>query len=89
MPDVGLLNASEPLGSSRRLVIKISYEVDELPVYSESYDVDRLRQEIESNSEQVRERWLWRLLCAVHCRNQPAFSACLTRCLVEGVCSPG
>jgi hypothetical protein len=84
MPDVGLLSGSEPLQARHKVVIRFSVEVDELPVYNESYDVDTVRKELKSNPAEVLRRWTWRLLGAVHCRREKGFSACLTRSLIDG-----
>jgi hypothetical protein len=85
MPDVGLTTATEPLDPKFRVVIKYSVEVEGLPVYSESYDVDKLREELEEDENKVAELWLRRIKCAVECRDQPMFSARLTTCLQTGV----
>ena len=45
MSDVGMFTANEPLSSSMKVVIKYSVEVEGLPVYNESYDVDTLAKE--------------------------------------------
>jgi hypothetical protein len=49
MPDVGLTTNSEPLDDDMRVVIKYSVEVNGLPVYNESYDVDKLREELKED----------------------------------------
>jgi hypothetical protein len=85
MPDVGLTTATKPLDSDYRVVIKYSVEVEGLPVYNESYDVDTLARELKKDEGKVAELWLRRLKCAVACRDKPAFSARLTRCLAAGV----
>jgi hypothetical protein len=84
MPNVGLLTSSEPLKRKNRVIIRFSVEVDELPVYNESYDVDTLRKELKSWPLQVIRRWVWRLLAVVDCRDKKGFSACLTRGLMDG-----
>jgi hypothetical protein len=84
MPDVGLTSASQPPDASKCVVIRYSVEVDGLPVYNESYDVDKLREELAADPEEVMKRWSWRLLGAAYCRNQHGFSACLTRSLIDG-----
>jgi hypothetical protein len=84
MPDVGLTTSTEPLDPSYRVIIKYSIEVEGLPVYQESYDVAKLREELERDEQEVARLWLRRLKCAVACRDEHAFSASLTRCLAEG-----
>jgi hypothetical protein len=84
MPDVGLTTASEPLDSNYRVVIKYSVEVEGLPVYTESYDADKIAQELAEDEEKVAALWLRRLKCVVESRPRPAFSASLTRCLANG-----
>jgi hypothetical protein len=84
MPDVGLTSSVEPLDAGYKVVIKYSIEVEGLAVYSETYDTSKLRQELESDESKVRERWFRRLTCVVRCRNRRGFSACLTRCLLDG-----
>lgn len=84
MPDVGLFTASEPLGKSLKVVIKYSIEVEGLPVYSESYDVDTLADELAKDEEKAKELWARRIKCVVACRRQEGFSSCVTRCLVDG-----
>lgn len=86
MPDVGLTTNTEPLSDEMRVVIKYSVEVNGLPVYNESYDVDQLREELEADEEKVAQLWLRRIKCAVGCRPRHGFSACLTRCLTDGNC---
>lgn len=84
MPDVGLTTASEPLDKKYRVIIKYSVEVEGLPVYNESYDVDTLRKELAEDEEKVAKLWLRRLKCPVECREKPMFSARLTTCLATG-----
>ena len=83
MPDVGLTTATEPLDPKYRVIIKYSVEVEGLPVYNETYDVDTLAKELKENEELVKELWFRRLKCAVEARPQPAFSATLTGCLAN------
>ena len=87
MPDVGLFTAAKPLDSDYKVVIKIAFEVEGLPVYQESYDVKTLAKELEDDPERLATIWMRRLKCAAHCRQKPGFSACLTRCLVDGTCA--
>lgn len=90
MPDVGLFTATEPLDEEMTVVIKYSVEVNGLAVYSESYDVDKLAEELKEDEPEVVKRWARRVKCAVECRRQRGFSACLTRCLTDGkVCACG
>jgi hypothetical protein len=84
MPDVGLTTATEPLDPKYRVIIKYSVEVEGLPVHSESYDVEKLRQELAEDESKVAALWLRRIRCAVECRGQPMFSARLTTCLQTG-----
>jgi hypothetical protein len=84
MPDVGLTTATEPLDPKYKVVIKYSVEVEGLPVYNESYDVDKLAKELAEDEKKVAKLWLRRLKCATECRHREAFSASLTRCLADG-----
>ena len=88
MPDVGLTSAAEPLDPNYKIVIKYTIEVEGLAVYSESYDVEKLRREIKENEEEARANWFRRIKCVVECRNLRGFSACLTRCLLDGRSCP-
>ena len=45
MPDVGLTSAADPLDPKYKVVIKYTIEVEGLAIYSESYDVEKLRKE--------------------------------------------
>ena len=84
MPDVGLFTATEPLSKNLKVVIKYSVEVEGLPVYSESYDVDALADELKKDEAKAAEIWLRRIKCVVACRRRRGFSACVTRCLTDG-----
>jgi hypothetical protein len=84
MPDVGLFTATEPLPKDARVIVKYSVEVEGLPVYSETYDVAKLSQELDKDEARAVEFWARRLKCVVACRHRPGFSACLTRCLTDG-----
>ena len=84
MPDVGLFTATEPLGKSLKVVIKYTVEVEGLPVYSESYDFEKLAEELRQDQEKAKEVWARRITCVVACRNQKGFSSCVTRCLADG-----
>ena len=81
MPDVGLFTAAKPLDSDYKVVIKIDFEVEGLPVYQESYDVKALAKELEDDPERLATIWMRRLKCAAHCRQNPGF------CLVDGTCA--
>jgi hypothetical protein len=85
MPDVGLTTATEPLPKEARVIIKYSVEVEGLPVYQESYDVEKLAKELQENRDLAKALWFRRVECVVECRRLPCFSASLTRCLAEGV----
>ena len=90
MPDVGLTCSAEPLKGDCRVVIKYTVEVEGLAVYTESYDVAKLRKELEIDEKTLRENWFRRVKCVIGCRNRRGFSACLTRCLLDGkVCDEG
>lgn len=86
MPDVGLLTATDPVPKKTPVIIRYSVEVGGLPVYNESYDVDTLAKELESDRDRVHAFWLRRLDCAIHARPRHGFSAALTRCLADGQC---
>ena len=81
MPDVGLTTAQRPLSSTCKVVIKYSVEVEGLPVYQESYDLDQLAAELARYREEFKELWLRRVECVVKARTKPAFSASVTSCL--------
>src|SRR5215207_11660141 len=84
MPDVGLFTATEPLSKKMKVVIKYSVEVEGLPVYNESYDVDKLAEDLEQDEAKAVKVWSRRIKCVVACRNRPGFSSCVTRCLTDG-----
>src|SRR6188474_1962693 len=84
MPDVGLFTATKPLDKGMKVVIKYSVEVEGLPVYSESYDVDTLAEELEKDEAKAVEIWARRIKCVVACRKRSGFSSCVTRCLSDG-----
>lgn len=86
MPDVGLLSSMKPLSRECKVVIRYTVEVNGLPVYNESYDVDTVRKELRKNEGKVIQQWIHRLKCVVACRTRGGFSACLTRCLIDGQC---
>ena len=85
MPDVGLTSATQPLPSDAKLVIKYSVQVEGLPVYQETYDVDKLAAELKADRSKFTALWLRRVECIVDARDQPAFSASLTGCLADGL----
>ena len=84
MPDVGLFTASEPLDKDMKVVIKFSVEVEGLPVYQESYDVDTLAKEVQKDEAKAVEAWARRIKCVIACRKRNGFSGCVTRCLTDG-----
>lgn len=86
MPDVGLFSATEPVPKDARVIIKYSVEVEGLPVYTETYDVEKLAVELSDDPERAVETWARRIRCAVGCRHKKGFSSCLTRCLADGQC---
>jgi len=83
MPDVGLTTANHPLPKHAKVVIKYSVEVEGLPIYQESYDVEKLAEEIRQQPEIVKDLWFRRIACVVDHRHRPAFSAGLTACLAQ------
>jgi hypothetical protein len=87
MPDVGLFTASAPLDSDYKVIIKFAVEVEGLAVYQETYDVKTLERELKNDESRLASIWLRRIKCAVQCRKRPGFSACLTRCLMDGQCA--
>lgn len=84
MPDVGLFTATEPLSKKLPVIIRYSVEVDGLPVYTESYDVDTLAKELEKDEEKALALWGRRVKCVVAARGRPGFSSALTRCIADG-----
>jgi hypothetical protein len=42
MPDVGLFTATEPLPKNAKVVIRYVVEVEGLPVYTETYDAEKI-----------------------------------------------
>jgi hypothetical protein len=84
MPADGHTSSSEPLDPDYKVVIKYSVEVDGLPIYTETYDAAKLGKEVEADEATVRDIWFRRITCVVGCRNRRGFSACLTRCLLDG-----
>jgi hypothetical protein len=86
MPDVGLFTATEPLPRKARVIIKYVVEVEGLPVYSETYDASKLKEELKEDEAKVLEIWSRRIKCVVGCIPHHGFSSCLTRCLADGQC---
>jgi len=84
MPDVGLFTATEPLPKHYKVIVKYSVEVEGLPVYNETYDVEELACELKENESKAVEMWSRRIKCVAACRRRAGFSACLTRCLTDG-----
>ena len=44
----------------------------------------KLRGELEADELTLREYWFRRVKCEIGCRDRRGFSACLTRCLLDG-----
>ena len=82
MPDVGLTSAAEPLDPNYKVVIKYTIEVEGLPVYSESYDVEKLRKEINKDPQEARDNWFRRIKCVT--RPGGRLLSCVTRCFLDG-----
>jgi hypothetical protein len=55
----------------------------EVPVYSESCDLERLA-EIEEDESKAVEIWSRRIKCIVACDKRPSFSSWGTRCFTDG-----
>ena len=72
-PEVGLTSATQPLPQDAKVIIKYSVEVEGLPVYQETYDVDKLAAELKADRSKFKELWLKRVECVVDCRDQHAF----------------
>lgn len=90
MPDVSLFTATEPVPADTPVIIRYSVEVGGLPVYNESYDVDKLAAEVKRDKARALGFWARRLLCPIEARERPGFSAALTRCIADGhVCDCG
>lgn len=86
MPDVSLFTATQPVEPDTSVIIRYSVEVGGLPVYNESYDVDKLAAEIEADEAKAAALWLRRLKCVIAARHRKGFSAALTRCIADGQC---
>ncbi len=84
MPDVGLFTTTEPLPRNAKVIIKYVVEVEGLPVYSETYDADKIARELRKDPERAIQLWARRIRCVVACRHRRGFSAALTRCLADG-----
>ncbi|HVK58454.1 MAG TPA: hypothetical protein VM735_06725 [Candidatus Kapabacteria bacterium] len=70
MPDLGLFSATDLLPNHYKVVIKYIVEVEGLPVYTETYNVDHLGRELEDDAEKAARIWFSRI--------------CITRCLTDG-----
>lgn len=66
------------------MVIKYSVEVEGLPVYNESYDVDTLIKEYKKDPEKAEQLWARRLKAPVECRLSPMFSSAVTTYVATG-----
>jgi hypothetical protein len=86
MPDVSLFTATEPVSPDIPVIIRYSVEVGGLPVYNESYDVEKLAAELEEDEAKAATLWIRRLKCVIAARHRPGFSAAVTRCLADGEC---
>ena len=84
MPDVGLTSATEPLPKDAKVIIKYSVEVEGLPVYQVTDDVDKLAGELQADRSKFKELWVRRIECVVDAREKHAFSASLTGSLADG-----
>ncbi|QIF02871.1 hypothetical protein [Roseimicrobium sp. ORNL1] len=90
MPDVSLFTATEPIPADTPVIIRYSVEVGGLPVYNESYDVDKLASEVAQDKARALGFWARRLLAPIAVRERPGFSAALTRAIADGhVCDYG
>lgn len=78
MPNVGLFSASEPVSPDTPISIRYSVEVGGLPVYTELYDVRRLRRELEEDREKALAAWERRLVIPVEVQDEPRFSVGVT-----------
>jgi hypothetical protein len=78
MPNVGLLSASEPVPPDITVSIRYVVEVGGLPVYTELYDVDTLRDDLEANPDKTLDAWKRRLEAPILARDKDAFSARVT-----------
>jgi hypothetical protein len=78
MPNVGLLEAGNPLPPEAQVSIRYVVEVEGLPVYTELYDVSKLREESAGNRDATVAAWVKRLDGPIECRDKPNFSAEVT-----------
>jgi hypothetical protein len=78
MPNVGLLSASERVPPDVTVSIRYVVEVGGLPVYTELYDVDTLREDLDSDPDKTLEAWKRRLEAPILARDKDAFSARVT-----------
>ena len=56
-----------------------------MPVYQETYDVDKLPAELKADRSKFKDLWLKRVEGVVAARDQHAFSASLTGCLTDAL----
>jgi hypothetical protein len=84
MPNVGLLSASDPVPRDTTVSIRYVVEVGGLPVYTELYDVDTLRSDLDSDPVRTLEAWKRRLEAPILARDQDAFSTRVTAHLHGG-----
>jgi hypothetical protein len=73
MPDVGLTSSAKRLKEEYKVVIKYTIEIEGLPVYTESYDAEKLRKEVEADEQTLREYWFRRVKCVIGCRDRRGF----------------
>ena len=85
MPGVGLTSATQSLRKDAKVIINYSVGVEGLPVYQETYDVDKLAAELRVDRSNFKELWPRRVECVVDCRDRHAFAASLTGCLADGL----
>ena len=78
MPNVGLFTADEPVSPDTPISIRYSVEVGGLPVYTELYDVRRLRRELDEDRNKALAAWECRLVVPVEGQDKPRFSCVLT-----------
>lgn len=90
MPDVSLFTATEPVAKDIPVIIRYSVEVGGLPVYNESYDVDKLAAEMKEDRARALGLWARRVMAPIEARQRKGFSAALTRAIADGhVCDCG
>ncbi|HWB05595.1 MAG TPA: hypothetical protein VG796_21430 [Verrucomicrobiales bacterium] len=84
MPNVGLLNAGDPIPPDTTISIRYTVEVGGLPVYTELYDVRKVAGDLTSDREKTVEAWNRRLEAPVMARDKPKFSELVTAHLHSG-----